>query len=409
MHEVVLNRVNFFFFFFSFFLLHVTLKMPPKEFVIDSDDMDTESSMDEEGLDESVKGLKDSADESNVNSKDTKDSTHSVKDEGCTNTKDCKYSTNGESTDENCRDIKGSTDNEPKSNSIDTIASKDSKNEPKGDSKDAKGSTENEFTANSTGTKESKAAESSQGISDTKKPMYFSETDSQSFKYSTTSSPYPPDSDINLSDSSDSSDDKPVLQQTHRHPSFATALQTLYEAHPTIDRKVVRAVLVAASGMLVPARRGLQVLEDGGPESFWNAGASGSEPRTQTGGETVTIRPSARRYRSTKGVRRVRYADTGREPTYVGPEGEKRGFTNEVKGRGFTSEVRGRGSTSKGATRAFDKQRVENYDYDSDTLPFENEIQQLHMNVQKGLNETKEIVSGWVESFKRMNKNGGID
>lgn len=230
---------------------------------------------------------------------------------------------------------------------------------------------------------------------------------------------------------------------------FSASHLTLSEAFPTVEPNIVRAVLIASSGLVDPAFNGLLSLSDPDyklderliqqqrqdvfralsrpppkqkPVGVLRKSRQGPLPplpqdqhelheksarRTQDTAAAIRsdliqveedeklARMLAAEYDAeTRRDRRVRYADTGRGTTYADPRDGARGrrYENDAFGN-FADDNHG-----PDARYGYD---YEYDDMDKERSFFDDDLPQIQANLQKGFNETKEKVNSWVENLKK--------
>lgn len=219
---------------------------------------------------------------------------------------------------------------------------------------------------------------------------------------------------------------------------FSQNYLTLSEAFPSVDTKVVRAILISSSGLVDPAFNGLLSLTDPdykldenlllqqrqaarhahtrpppppGKTAPRYRQAPLAEPKGGAPLNTLTAHRAAQQASAAAAIRadsaqieedeklarllaaefdtdqrrdrRVRYADTGRGTTYSDPRDSERSRRAGNDG-GYQDD---------------------GYEDDDDLYKersfFDEDLPQLRDNLTKGFNETKEKVNNWVENFKK--------
>lgn len=153
--------------------------------------------------------------------------------------------------------------------------------------------------------------------------------------------------------------------------SMQQAENTLIEAFPTIDTKVVKAVLVASNGKVEPAFNALLGMSD--PD--FRAEEVQAPPQPP--------RPALRQPMSQMEADEA-YARQLAEQYNSGGQGSQTRYNQREPGR-----------------RGPNQQRVNDEDEDRDRNFFDDDLPELGKNIQQGFFETQKKVNSWITNFKK--------
>jgi len=163
------------------------------------------------------------------------------------------------------------------------------------------------------------------------------------------------------------------------------AENTLIEAFPTIDTKIVKAVLVASGGQVEPAFNALLGMSD---PSF-----SPETPRTEERPPAQPPRPTANRVPMTQMEADEMYARQLAEQFNSPASGAPRG------GTGYNRREPGARAPNAQPPRRGDGGGT--YQEENERNFFDDELPEIGRNIQQGFMETQKKVNSWFTNFKK--------